>query len=209
MDLTHPIGAVIPSAHGAVLAVLARTHEPLSGRRVAELTVGRVGQRQTNEVLGQLVAEGIVVCQSRPPAKLYTLNRNHVAAPAVQMLADLWGTLLERIRGDIARWETKPTAAVLFGSAARGEASGDSDIDILLVWKDPTEDDPTRSLRVEQLAENVLSWSGNQCEILELTQTELADAVQRDDRLVHDLRTDALALAGTDVRTLIRKAMPR
>ena len=38
MDLTDPMQSVIPSAHGAVLSVLARTDEPLSGRRVAELT---------------------------------------------------------------------------------------------------------------------------------------------------------------------------
>jgi hypothetical protein len=41
MDLTNPIQSVIPSAHGAVLNVLARTDEPLSGRRIAELTKPR------------------------------------------------------------------------------------------------------------------------------------------------------------------------
>jgi len=34
MDLSSPISSVIPSAQGAVLAVLARTDEPLSGRAV-------------------------------------------------------------------------------------------------------------------------------------------------------------------------------
>jgi hypothetical protein len=41
MDLSDPVSAVIPSAHGAVRAVLARTTEPLSGRKVAVLTDGR------------------------------------------------------------------------------------------------------------------------------------------------------------------------
>ena len=38
MDLSSPMRSVIPSAHGAVLTVLARAGEPLSGRKVAELT---------------------------------------------------------------------------------------------------------------------------------------------------------------------------
>jgi hypothetical protein len=96
VDLSSPISSVIPSAHGAVLAVLARTHEPLSGRRVAALTDGRVGQRRVNDVLGELADAGIVRCERHPPAKLYVLNREHVAAAGIIALANQWEALLRR-----------------------------------------------------------------------------------------------------------------
>jgi len=35
MDLGSPMSSVVPSAHGPVLAVLARTHAPLTGRTIA------------------------------------------------------------------------------------------------------------------------------------------------------------------------------
>ena len=74
MDLANPMQSVIPSAHGAVLGVLARTDEPLSGRRVAELTRPRFTQTRVNAVLQNLAHAGIVLRESHPPANLYRLN---------------------------------------------------------------------------------------------------------------------------------------
>lgn len=208
MDLSSPISSVIPSAHGAVLAVLARTSEPLSGRRVAALTDGRVGQWRTSEVLGALTDAGIVLCEHRPPAKLYRLNRDHVAAGGIVALADQWQTLLERIRVELADWSLSPVTACVFGSGARGEADRNSDLDILLVPDDARthtgEAQRTWHDQVDRLVERARSWSGNSCEVLELTVAELQDAVARDDRLVHELRRDAIALTGRDIRSLIR-----
>lgn len=207
MDLSSPISSVIPSAHGAVLAVLARTHEPLSGRRVAALTEGRVGQRRVNDVLGELADAGIVRCEHHPPAKLYVLNREHVAAAGVIALASQWEELLRRIRDELVDWQVPPVSACLFGSAARGQASSDSDLDILLV---PGFDDDRLTLvwqeQVDRLTELVGAWSGNACEVLELSTEELAAAAARNDRLVHDLKADAITLGGRDVRSLLRVA---
>lgn len=214
MDLSSPISSVIPSAHGAVLAVLARTDEPLSGRRVAALTNGRFGQWRVNEVLGQLADAGVALRESHPPAKLYRLNRDHVAAAGITALAEQWNTLLSRIRAELDSWQVRPEAAWLFGSAARGEAGSDSDIDILLV-RSPTPTLPTGDAdqpwqaQVETLTERVSAWSGNPCEVLELTTDELLQAVERDDRLVRDLRDHALPLAGQGVRALLRREVRR
>ena len=213
MDLSSPISSVIPSAHGAVLAVLARVDEPLSGRKVAELTDGKVGQWRTNEILGTLTDAGIVLREQRPPANLYRLNREHVAAPGITALADQWALLLDRIQAALATWEPAPVSASLFGSAARGEAGLGSDIDLLLV--PPAEAGKSEAaelaweVQVDELRERVRTWSGNACEVLELTETELTEAVTRDDRLVRDLRDDAIALHGRDIRTLLRRSSVR
>ncbi len=209
MDLSSPISSVIPSAHGAVLAVLARTTEPLSGRRVAALTDGKVGQWRANEVLGALADAGIVLRELRPPAKLYRLNRDHVAAAGVIALTGQWETLLQRIRDELADWSAAPVSACLFGSAARGEAGASSDIDILLVRTDDmsASDGAERAWQeqVDRLTEHVRTWSGNACETLELTAAELSEAIARDDRLVRDLVRDAIALAGQDIRSVLRR----
>lgn len=208
MDLSDPLSSVIPSAHGAVLAVLARTTEPLSGRKVAELTAGKVSQARVNAVLGDLASSGVALCESRPPAKLYRLNRNHVAAPGVVALVDMWGLLLERIREELHGWADPPLAACLFGSAARGEAGRESDVDLLLVRAAADDDsdlDNTWHAQVDTLTEHVAAWAGNPCEVLDLTLAELLAAAERKERLATDLASDAIGLFGPDVRTLLRK----
>ena len=209
MDLSSPISSVIPSAHGRVLAVLARTTEPLSGRQVTALTNGTASQNRVNEILGALADNGIVLREHRPPAKLYRLNRDHVAAAGITALVQQWDVLLQRMRDEIADWAEPPLAACLFGSAARGEADVDSDLDVLLipVARVATSEETERiwHRQLDQFAERVRLWSGNTCEVLELTVAELADGLERDDLLVRDLRRDAIGLAGRDVRELLRR----
>src|SRR5664280_476791 len=136
MNLSDPMSSVVPAAHGAVLAVLARTDRPLSGRQVADLSGGHVKQSRAHQVLHELTEAGVVLCEERPPAKLYRLNRDHVAATGIVVLASQRDELLRRIRDHIERWMPRAVAVWLFGSAARGEGGPRSDIDLLVVRPD-------------------------------------------------------------------------
>jgi predicted nucleotidyltransferase len=213
MDLANPMQSVIPSAHGAVLSVLARTDLALSGRRIAELTQPKFSQRRVNDVLGQLADSGIVLRESRPPSNFYRLNHDHVAAEGIVALAGMWATLLERIRAELGKWTLQPEAAWLFGSAARREATTRSDIDILVIRPAGVLDRDARSdvweRQTSNLADEVRAWSGNPCEVLEMDTSELSSAVERNDRLIGDLREQAVVLAGRDARALLRKRVPR
>ena len=207
MDLSSPISSVIPSAHGAVLAVLASAGESLSGRRVAALTNGRFGQWRVNEVLGQLAEAGVVLREVRPPAKLYRLNREHVAAAGIEALAGQRDALLSRIRDELATWAVPAAAVWVFGSAARGDGDATSDIDLLFVRPDAVaSDDPTWLHQIDTVSEHVGRWSGNSCEPLELSRAELALMVSRNEPLVDDLRGEALTLSGGSPRAALRKA---
>lgn len=210
MDLSSPISSVIPTAHGAVLTVLARRSEPLSGRGVAELTRGRFGQWRVNEVLGELADAGLVLREERPPSKLYRLNREHVAAAGIEALAGQWTEFLARIRGELASWALAPEAGWLFGSAARGEAGNDSDVDILLITPLLTAADISATTgawtaQVARLSDRVRAWSGNPCEVLELSGDELRAADKRSDRLVADLCDHAVTLTDIDVRSWLNQ----
>jgi predicted nucleotidyltransferase len=147
--------------------------------------------------------------ERRPPSNLYRLNRDHVAAEGIQVLARMWATLVTRIRAELDTWSVPPQAAWLFGSAARGEATELSDLDILLVLpSDGSGSEAVASVwdrQTEVLAEKIRAWSGNPCEVTEMEAAELSAAVARDDRLVRDLREDGVALAGQDPRALLRR----
>ena len=205
MDLGHPISSVIPGAYGDVLAVLARTDVWLSGRKVATLTRGQTSRRRVDAVLAALAKAGIADVQEVPPAKLYRLNRHHVAAAGIEALASMRDCLLARLRDELAKWRVLPEAAWLFGSAARGEAGSGSDIDLLLVRPTLTsaEDVDLWSGQIDGLRGRVREWSGNELEVLELSADELRHLRDGSERLIDDLRSDAVVLVGSPVRNIL------
>lgn len=207
MNLSTPISSVIPSGHGPVLAVLARAGRPLTGRGVAALTGGSVGARRVNDILAELTEAGLVLRESQPPSYVYVLNRDHVAAPAIELLANQREELLTRIQRRATAWKRPALAVWLFGSAARGEGDALSDIDLLVVRGDEiAADEPAWLAQLDELSARITAWSGNGCEVLELTRAELDDLVERDDPLSQALRTDAVGITGMRPAALLRRA---
>lgn len=207
MDLSSPISSVIPSVHGVVLAVLARTDAPLSGRGVAALTGGRAGQWRVNQVLGELTEAGIVTREEHPPAYLYRLNRAHLAAAPITALASLRATLIASMQAAVEAWPRPAAAVWLFGSAARGDGGPASDIDVLVLRPDDvSEEDPEWVAQVDGLSADVTAWTGNSCALLEYSEAEFAALVARGQRLVDELRSDALWIAGDQVGDRCRRA---
>lgn len=208
MNLADPIRSVIPSSHGPVLEVLARTETPLTGRTIAALTGGRVSVSQVSAALRELVANGLVLLTEHPPANLYLLNRDHVAAEAVEQLARMRDTLLKRMRTRISGWEIAPAAVWLFGSFARGEGGSASDIDVLVLAPDgvqgggvgqddiPYPPDQSWIGQVDRFSDEVHRWSGNDCRVVEFTEAEFEEMLDRDDRLAVDVIRDGLHLGG-------------
>lgn len=193
MNLSSPIRSVIPVAQGEVLAVLTRTDQPLTGRGVAELTDGRLSQKGTNLALRTLVRAGLVLVEAHPPANLYRLNRQHLAARSIEELATLRARLLEAMTEHIRNWAIPTEGAWMFGSAARGDGDEASDIDVLVLRPDPVDQDAWDD-QVERFGAAVSAWTGNRCQIVEYTGSEFVDLTGRDDRLTVDLRADAVDL---------------
>jgi hypothetical protein len=172
MDLSSPYKAVVPTVEGAVLTALAATTRPLTGREIARLTErSEAGARRA---LRRLVEHGIVLADEAGKATLHRLNRDHLAAPAVETLAGMRTELVRRLRSAVEGWAIKPVYASLFGSAARGDGDTDSDIDVLVVRpaEIPDSDDLWNN-QVAELGVLVLRWTGNHAAIAVLP---LADA---------------------------------
>ena len=115
-----PVGTdPLADRHGG-LACSPRTTRPLTGREVARLV--RTGSQPTvNAALRRLTEEGILRAQEAGNAYLHTFNREHLAAPAIELLAGIRTELERRLRAEIADWEIAPAHASVFGSAARGD----------------------------------------------------------------------------------------
>ena len=210
MNLSHPFTTVCPGARGGVLAVLAHTEKPLTGRTVASLTQPHASLRTVQVTLDDLVLHGVVLREHVGRAHLYTLNRNHLAAPAVLALANLRHELMARMRTELSTWVVAPDATWMFGSAARGDAEVNSDIDLLIVRPDRVGDgDQPWLQQVVTISEHVHDWTGNACEVLELSVSELNAAIDSGERLMADLRRDAVHVTGRKPRETLRLRAPR
>jgi predicted nucleotidyltransferase len=207
VQFSEPISAVSPGLHGRVLSVLARTEQPLTGRAVAGLLVPPSSVSGVQRVLDELVRNGVAIAKPAGRAKLYTLNREHVAAAAIEELANLRDRFIGRLEAEAKTWEVPAAAVWLFGSASRRQGGPDSDIDVLVVRPDDVPDsDPRWLAQLETLADLATRWSGNPCEIVEYSSSELQRLIRRRERLITELRRDAVPVAGsTPQQTLNRK----
>lgn len=204
MDVSRPHGVISHRLDSTVLRVLAGTTQALTGRRVARLA-GEGSQQGIWKALNRLVDEGVVEREEAGSAALYTLNRDHLAAPAIELLANLRGALLERLRRTFGDWAIKPMHASMFGSAARGDGDAGSDIDLFIVRpKGVGREDKTWRTQIDELAEAVRRWTGNSAGIAELPEAELAGLRRRRPPLLDELDADAITLAGPDVVRILR-----
>jgi predicted nucleotidyltransferase len=205
VDLTVPLTVVTPTLDAAVLQALAATTSWASGAQVHR-TAGTGSADGVRKVLIRLAGQGIVHAQDQPPATLYRLNRDHVAAGAVVALTRLRQVIIDRITAEIAAWDPPLLHASLFGSFARGDADSDSDIDLLLI---PTGEDAAGSGLEEataRLAKDVYAWTGNRAHIVTPTLTVVAAMLAAGDPLVESWRVEQVHLAGARLSDVLRRA---
>lgn len=194
MELQHPLRVLTPTADADVLRVLARADESFTGREVARLVTdySRSGVRK---VLGRLVLQGIVLQDRVGPSHQYRLNREHLAAPHIIALTRLRDQFDEKVADLVDGWSLSAEAVVLFGSAARGAMTVDSDIDLFVVG--PTGDPTGRwHAQTTELAEQVTAWTGNDARVLEMDPEEVRLAVEDEQPLLEDVLREGQVLYG-------------
>ncbi|MGD9754121.1 MAG: nucleotidyltransferase domain-containing protein [Acidimicrobiia bacterium] len=172
MNVSNPILDVIPGHRGTILAALAAlTSGRVTGRQLA--AHAGVPVTTTHRVLTELVDAGIVHAENVGASTLFHLNRSHLAAHAIIELASIRVTLAEQIQSAVHDFSYPPIAGWLFGSTARGDGTGASDIDIALVAPHGTDTDaPPWADDVAQLAATVHAITGNPVHIDSYTPAE-------------------------------------
>jgi hypothetical protein len=203
MDVSRPYSAVVPTVEGDVLVVLAGTTRPLTGRQVARLA-RRGSVAGVAKALDRLGRQGLVTRLEAPPASLYTLNREHVAAPLAEALAGLRSEFIKRLRDVLSAWEIQPVHASLFGSAARGDGTPDSDVDLFVVRPaDVDVEDPTWSEQLAGLSDLVYASTGNRAGIIDFAEQDIEQMLDESPPVLGELRRDAVDLAGISLRELL------
>lgn len=195
MDVSSPISTVIPSLDGPVLACLAATTAPLGLAEIHRLA-GQGSKSGVRQVLIRMVESGII---SEIPGG-FVLNRLHISAQAIEILADLHGELIRRIRSSVEAWKSEVLLVGLFGSAARRDGNLSSDIDLLIV------SDANGLIDFsEQLASLITSWTGNRAQIVAITRRELKRLQQAKEPIVKKWQTELVVISG-DTRILTASA---
>jgi len=196
MNLSHPWAPIRSPLDMEVVRVLRRTTRALTGREVARLvSVG--SQPAVNAALRRLTDEGLVRADEAGNAYLHTLNREHLAAPAVDLLADIRSELERRVRAEIAGWKIAPVHVSIFGSAARGDGDTRSDIDLFVVRPTRVPDDDSRwRAQLDTLSDRVHAWTGNHAGLSEVSAATLPRLRRERPPVVEALRREAITLAG-------------
>jgi predicted nucleotidyltransferase len=206
VNVSQPYSAVCPTLDGEVLQVLAGTTMLMTGREVARLT-GRSSHSGVLDVLHRLTEHGLVTRVALNRAFLFALNREHLAAPAVDVLVGMRAELMNRIRRAAGAWEIAPTNLSVFGSAARGDGDTRSDIDLFVVRPRGVDADNIGwRAQLEDLSSQIMRWTGNYAGIVEVAETEIAQLRTDERPIVAALRADAISLGGCEIDRLLAAA---
>jgi predicted nucleotidyltransferase len=198
MDFERPLSVVAPTLDGDVLGVLAGAEEEFTGRRLHRV-LERGSEQGVRKAADRLVAQGIVTRRQAGQAKLYSLNRSHLAAGPIQELTMLRLRLVERLRALVEAWVESPYAMFLFGSVARGEAGIDSDIDlfVLLPLMQTVESTEWQG-QLTELESEATAWTGNEARVIEYRRQDLADPEVR--KVAQEVLKEGIPIFGTRSR---------
>jgi hypothetical protein len=181
-----------------VLSVLARAEAEMTGRELQRV-IGRGSHQGVRNAADRLAEQGVVSRRSAGNANLYQLNRDHVAAAWIEGLASLPAQVLDRLRDAIDGWEQPPVA--------RGEATPQSDLDLLVVRPADCEpDEPVWQEQLSTLQAHASAWTGNDARVLEFGEQELTDSEPQ--QVLTDAARDGIELYGT-LRLLRRGSRAR
>jgi predicted nucleotidyltransferase len=203
MELSKIGSELLGGPEATLLLVLSRLNRPASGREVAR--IAGASQSTGRRALTRLAKIGLVTAEEDSHAVRYSLNRKHALWAPVQEILET-STKVSKLIGEVVRQHAGDSAtAALFGSVARGEATGDSDIDIAVVVPDSF-DSESRERLVDELAERAREFTGNRAQVLVVTLSEVRSMVRDHDPLIDSWREEAHTVTGEDLSVLISRA---
>jgi MarR family/Nucleotidyltransferase domain len=138
MKVREPLDDLIGGrSHVRVLRTLHGLPEGLvvSGRDLARRA--GVSHPTATGILEKLAAQGVVAVRRTRAADYFELNRRHVACDPLRALfhweEDLSSQLAAWLAGELTRCRVPATRAFIYGSAARGDMTPDSDLDLAVI----------------------------------------------------------------------------
>jgi len=202
VDFVHPVEAVVPGVRGRVLATLAATDAEMTMTTVARLSDVSINRAVT--VLNELVHLGLVKRREAGSAALVCLARENCASRVILALSGLAHTVVDRLREAAEEIRPTPAGLILFGSFARGEASAQSDIDVLALRRSgvPEDDEPWLD-SLGRWTTTAHQITGNAVNVIDRAVDELPPLLRAGAPLWQEIARDGRVLVGTGVSALI------
>ncbi len=184
--MSRPLCVITPTLDGDVLQVLAGATASFTAPEVHRL-VGARSESGVRRTLQRLVKQGIVHAETAGRTTSFSLNRKHLAADHVIGLAQLRTRLVDAIAEEVDQWDLWPHGLALFGSAATGTMTVDSDIDVFVEQPGDVFDVEVPAAHAIQerwdeqllgLSQLITDWTGNDARILEYAGWEVSEARQ-------------------------------
>lgn len=198
MDLARPLADIIHGPRAQLLATIVQLEAPMTVRALARHA--GVAPQTALTVINDLADAGIVSAEAAGRAQMVSLNREHLLAEPLIALNRTRARLIDKLGKELASW-TGLAGAWLFGSAARGTGDRQSDIDVLLVAEEGTQTTQW-SESTARLVDQVLTWTGNQAQLIEHSRSSFAELVRDKNRLVTAIREEGIALTPDSAKLL-------
>lgn len=198
MRLQNPFAALDSAGlDSQVLTVLAGTEEYLTIQDIHRLLPESGSREGVRKSIARLVLQGTVLERVTGRSAAFALNRDHLLATPILMIANAKQEFVSRLASEISEWAIQPVTVTLFGSAARNEMRVDSDIDLLLVMPDEADHDEALAL-VYRLVSTASKWTGNDVQPIVYSSSEIKAATVFD-----EIVRDGIHVAGE--RSWLRK----
>jgi predicted nucleotidyltransferase len=195
VDYTRPVQTLIPGAQGQILGVLAETTAQLNLTTVSRLA--GVSLAQASRVLPELVRLGLVERVEAPPSALFRLMDENLVGRLVRSMTDLRNLALRAVGDCSALRKPRPKLVIVFGSFARGDADGDSDLDVVIVRPADIDDsDAAWSESIVTLNQDLARAVGNPVNILEVGANELERRIRSHSELWRSIRNEGIVVYG-------------
>lgn len=205
MDLSRPHRILQSGVDAEVLRVLAGSRSAMSGRQVARLS--RDGSPETVlRSLRRLSRLGVLDVTEAGRALMYSFNREHLAAPAIEILVSLRQRIIDALVAEVSGLDPPPLGATLFGSTARGDGGIDSDIDLLIVHSALSSRDAWDD-QVDALSGRVRRMTGNPVSVHDIGREDLSRLARERPPIVEEIERDVVPLYGEPIDALLSRAV--
>jgi predicted nucleotidyltransferase/biotin operon repressor len=191
MNLEHPLLDFASGVRGMVLERLLELDEPVSRRELAAML--GIASGNASAVIQELIESGLVTEDRQGRASMVKINRLHLSVEFLVQIQRTKEILIHRLKARFLKIESI-SHAWLFGSVARGNSHGKSDIDLLIISKNL--DDLALHQKLSTLDIDVRNWTGNEIQFVEHTPDTWKQVVSSQNRLVQQIQKDGICLKG-------------
>lgn len=189
------------SAKIKAIKLLIKQPEGISGRELGRL-IG-VSHFKSHAVLTELAKQGILTVRKAGKANIYQLNRRHLIIEKLRPIFRLEEDFFTVV-GDylFSKLKPNPLSIILYGSIARNEERPDSDIDILVIYKDGVFRPDFTDKILEKGADMPLKF-GNRLSVIAVQLSKFQSGVKSKDPLFYRIFKEGRVIAGLSINEVL------